>query len=400
MNSYPVRGRARGGQRGSVSVMVAVFLVVLLGCAALAIDVARWVIVRNELQNAADAAALAGARQLPGQLVAAASSTTWSNAATAATTVANTYAGGNHANGQSIVTPQTVVAGYWDVNAANQPSTVPSSLPQTIGSPTDKPAVMVTVSLDPTHGTGLPLLLGRVLGVSSLHASATAVAIISAPGAAQPGSLFPMALNQCLYSNSIYWSNGQPVSGAELQMGVGANMPQGSNCQSVAGQWTTLNNTTCGSPDSTTSVNCLMNNGNSDPLSTTSNANTPCAQQPDSCTFISPGTKAAIYNNFPLTPPMLVTVPIVADGATNLNGVSTPILGFASYEIDAVIGANNNCTGSSSACANASPPCTKCILGHLVSGIAGGTTAGGTTTSYYGAVTPPTLAGVPSSEWY
>jgi Flp pilus assembly protein TadG len=48
------------GQRGSVIIWFALLLPVLLGFAALAIDLARLNLARVELQNAADAAALAG----------------------------------------------------------------------------------------------------------------------------------------------------------------------------------------------------------------------------------------------------------------------------------------------------------------------------------------------------
>lgn len=51
-------------QNGAVIVLVAILLVVFLGIAALAIDVYHLYVVRNELQNAADAGALAGAKVL------------------------------------------------------------------------------------------------------------------------------------------------------------------------------------------------------------------------------------------------------------------------------------------------------------------------------------------------
>lgn len=51
-------------QNGAVIVLVAILLIVFLGIAALAIDVYHVYVVRNELQNAADAGALAGAREL------------------------------------------------------------------------------------------------------------------------------------------------------------------------------------------------------------------------------------------------------------------------------------------------------------------------------------------------
>lgn len=51
-------------QRGAVAIMFAVSIFVLFGFMALAIDLGRTYVVRTELQNAADAAALAGAKQL------------------------------------------------------------------------------------------------------------------------------------------------------------------------------------------------------------------------------------------------------------------------------------------------------------------------------------------------
>jgi Flp pilus assembly protein TadG len=54
----------RDGQRGVTIVLVAILLFVFLGIAALTIDFSHLYVVRNELHNAADAGALAGARFL------------------------------------------------------------------------------------------------------------------------------------------------------------------------------------------------------------------------------------------------------------------------------------------------------------------------------------------------
>jgi Flp pilus assembly protein TadG len=56
--------QAAMNQRGAAAILVALVLVVLVGFTALAIDVGHLVVARNELQNAADAGALAGARFL------------------------------------------------------------------------------------------------------------------------------------------------------------------------------------------------------------------------------------------------------------------------------------------------------------------------------------------------
>ncbi len=50
--------------RGAVLVLVAILMTTILGFTALAIDIGNLVMVRNQLQNAADAGALAGAAEL------------------------------------------------------------------------------------------------------------------------------------------------------------------------------------------------------------------------------------------------------------------------------------------------------------------------------------------------
>ena len=50
--------------RGAVAVTVAIVIVVFFAFGALALDISNAMIARNELQNVADASALAGARQL------------------------------------------------------------------------------------------------------------------------------------------------------------------------------------------------------------------------------------------------------------------------------------------------------------------------------------------------
>jgi Flp pilus assembly protein TadG len=59
---HPVQERCN--QKGAVLVLVAVLLIVFVGMAAMALDVGHLYLVRNELQNAADSGALAGAREL------------------------------------------------------------------------------------------------------------------------------------------------------------------------------------------------------------------------------------------------------------------------------------------------------------------------------------------------
>src|SRR5712692_10818918 len=62
MNNRGIEIRRRPAERGQTIVLVAVALVSLLGMAALAIDVVTLYVARSEMQRAADAAALAGAK--------------------------------------------------------------------------------------------------------------------------------------------------------------------------------------------------------------------------------------------------------------------------------------------------------------------------------------------------
>src|SRR5438105_7602047 len=64
--NYFARNRAR---RAAVAPLVCLLLVPLLGMAAFAVDVGWMVLAQSDLQNAADAAALAGSQQLLGQEV-------------------------------------------------------------------------------------------------------------------------------------------------------------------------------------------------------------------------------------------------------------------------------------------------------------------------------------------
>lgn len=76
--------RQRRNERGSIIIMTAIFMLLIFLMVGLCIDVSRIYLVRAELQNAADAAALTGARELN------TGTTGIDNAVTQATIVTNT----------------------------------------------------------------------------------------------------------------------------------------------------------------------------------------------------------------------------------------------------------------------------------------------------------------------
>jgi len=61
---FPGCNQRLADQRGAILVLVAVLATVLIGITALAVDIGHLMVVNNELQNAADAGALAGAQAL------------------------------------------------------------------------------------------------------------------------------------------------------------------------------------------------------------------------------------------------------------------------------------------------------------------------------------------------
>src|SRR5262245_44624327 len=81
-NAHPERQKSN--ERGSIIIMTAIFMLLLFLMLGLCIDVSRIYMVRTELQNAADAAALTAARELN------AGTTGIDNAVARATSIANT----------------------------------------------------------------------------------------------------------------------------------------------------------------------------------------------------------------------------------------------------------------------------------------------------------------------
>jgi len=246
-----MHGKSKARQRGAVAVVTAISLVMLLGFAALAIDIGNLLVARNELQNAADAAALAGAPCLFQRTQcgnATATAPDWSSATQKASGFA-TASSSNKVQGAAIKFTQ-IASGYWNVTGA--PGKL-QAVPFTPGA-NDLPAIQVTMTKSTANANGgIPVYLAGILGVSSLSAAAIATAVVSRPGYVGPRGLFPVAISKCLYDN--YWNTSTnspkqatstaPLSGQTVNQTP--NTPyvfqissayQANGCE--AGQWTTL----------------------------------------------------------------------------------------------------------------------------------------------------------------
>lgn len=169
-------------QRGSVAVMVAVTLPMLLGFTALTLDIGHSLVAKNELQDVADAGALAGARRLgtiyqglsPAQQV----GYTMSNPAPVISDVQN-IAAQNYGAGRSItVDIGDIQIGQW--NATNKTLTVTSANPD---------AVRVTARLDGTTNGPVSTFLANVMGIASVDVRATATAALTGVSTTNPGDL-------------------------------------------------------------------------------------------------------------------------------------------------------------------------------------------------------------------
>jgi Flp pilus assembly protein TadG len=147
--------------------LVTISLVALLGFVALAVDLGVIALARNQCQNAADAAAMAGARALNGN---SAISNNKTNAATMAQTAAtvNSVLSQNIQSGQVTAT----VGKYYFSTSANKFVAWPIDAGSTDNA--NEPWTLVNVNISVP---GVSTFFGRIFGVNGFDTGATATAI-------------------------------------------------------------------------------------------------------------------------------------------------------------------------------------------------------------------------------
>ena len=177
--------KAPGKQNGSMIITMSTLLITLIGFAALVVDVGHLMIARNELQNAADAAALAGANCLNKgidctSVPSAIPSETqrWA----IASTKANNAIGLNKADGATLV-DATITTGY--KNLTGIPADLqPITLIPTLG---DRPGVMVSLSkASGQNGGPVQMLITAMFGAAALPITVNAVAVLYSPDSGMP----------------------------------------------------------------------------------------------------------------------------------------------------------------------------------------------------------------------
>lgn len=153
-----MRAGLRRDERGATAVFMALGMTVLLGSAAIAVDLGMLMTARAEAQNAADAAALAGAASLiyaPGD---AAQARAWARA----------YAGENLVRGTPVALRDA------DIDVVGD-------------------TVRVRVLRTSEHGGQIPTLFARVLSTPAVDVAAMAAAVAS-DEAARVNCLLPLTL--------------------------------------------------------------------------------------------------------------------------------------------------------------------------------------------------------------
>jgi hypothetical protein len=185
--------QARHPERGATLVIVAFSMVALLGFTALAVDLAYLYVAKNELQNVADAAALAATRTLGHiyQGIPSEDQPTYEclpGDQAVIRQAAYDVAGQNHAAGVEIVLREVDVSiGQWDGNSFSATYDQPD-------------AVEVIARRDENENNPVTTFFARVLGIDEVPLWAIATAAMTGQGTTQEGELlFPVTLSEYFF---------------------------------------------------------------------------------------------------------------------------------------------------------------------------------------------------------
>ncbi len=250
MNQEKLSARLKD-KRGTVTVVVVLAMLVLIGFAAFAIDVGYMMVGRNQLQNIADTAALAAAGELgasytaPGMTLSA--QLAYTPDAGALLTVAQSVANRTGISGVTILSSDFRL-GKW--NFATHTFT-----PATTG-PT---AVNVTARKDNVANGPITTLLAGVLGIGSFNVSATATASLAPPNYIPPCALpLPVGISLAWFSDPDVYCNNPiklyPTNDPEGCAGWHVYDQTPSSANTLRDTIDRLNDGTCVSPGTTSGV--------------------------------------------------------------------------------------------------------------------------------------------------
>jgi hypothetical protein len=174
-----------GDQKGAVLILVAICFVVLLGFAALAIDVGYLMAARNELQNVADAAALAACRELGEQYYLGHEI----NEPSINSVAMDVAEKNNVARQPVIISEGSIEIGWWDPDSNEFYPIKPEHIWY------KKNSVRVTASRDDSQNGKITTFFARVLGIDAVSLSARATAALTGASELPEGESIPVGIS-------------------------------------------------------------------------------------------------------------------------------------------------------------------------------------------------------------
>jgi Flp pilus assembly protein TadG len=328
MNKFMVK------ENGSVLITVAILLTLLISIVALAIDFGYQYVVKNQVQNAADAAALAGADILFQNGVNSSNFDTMGGAASTTTNCANTTPITQKAaceaatkismNENSTYTLQVNVDRWNNLTTSWDPA-----------NPYNYPAVKVVLSQ-----TSVPYFFAGLMGFANGTVSASAIAVTRYASSVGKGVLhfLPAALSACAFTNN-YTSPWDSHVGQTFSFGYTYG-PIGWGCDAF--EWTSLEyNNNVGA----STIRDILSGGTpaqtglapNAPYATSSDCHPPGSDDVNTCIHVETGVKESDIKAFKDLVGQTYKIPIVYQLNT---GTNQPIEAYACARLENVCASN------------------------------------------------------------
>jgi Flp pilus assembly protein TadG len=165
------------GRPGSILPLVAISMIALFGMVALAIDIGVIAVARTQVQSAADAGALAGARTLNGD------ATTTNNVANAQTAAQNGAVSSGNTDGNMVTNTKlttsqvTATPNVYSYNSTSQQFQISYPAPSTLPTGQAWSAMTVSVGMDTNNKVNRPTFFGKIFSFNSYNVQAVATAV-------------------------------------------------------------------------------------------------------------------------------------------------------------------------------------------------------------------------------
>ncbi len=297
---------------GGVAAITAIVLAVLLGFIGMAMDIGRLTLVKSEMQRAADAGALAGARALApypndaglvGNILWDRVYPDGGDGPTKKTIASNQVEG-------KALTDSLVEVGYWDLEYKTLRPYTTTWLENLI------PAVRVTINKNSdANGGPVKFFFSSFVGKASSDLSVQSMAALpGGPSVAAKGAAFPIVVSKDWVEKASkkYWLD----PNTKLMIGSIYNPSTKNWDNSNQGQWTSFLIDSNNVP----TIRELMDNGN------------PSQIQVGDKIYIQPGAKATLYGDAAKFINKVVLIPVVDGDITAKSHM--PIVGFVSLYIE------------------------------------------------------------------